>query len=75
MANRATDTFNILEPQIQEIGEFYVVQEHCDMDFEALNFLKGLSGIGSARLPITIPSFQLTLPLIFLIASEELEHD
>ena len=39
-----TDLFTIWEPQHQEIGEFYVVQERFATDFEAHKLRKGRSG-------------------------------
>ena len=39
-----TNTFTVLEPQDQEIGECYVVQERRVTDFEAPKLWKGSSG-------------------------------
>ena len=39
-----TNSFTILEPEDQEIGEFYVVQERRATDFEAPKLRKGSSG-------------------------------
>ena len=39
-----TRPFTILEPQDQDIGEFYVVQERRTTDFEASKLWKGSSG-------------------------------
>ena len=41
-----TGTFTILEPQNQEIGEFYVVHERRVMDFDARKLIKVWSGRG-----------------------------
>ena len=39
-----TNPFTMLEPQDQEIGEFYVLQERRATDFEASKLWKGSSG-------------------------------
>ena len=43
--DRPTNPFTILEPQDQEIGEFYVVQERHMTDFKAPKLWMGSSGV------------------------------
>ena len=45
-----TSPFTILEPQDQDIVEFYVVQERRATDFKAPKLWKGLSGASSTEL-------------------------
>ena len=42
--SRPTGVFTILEPQDQEISEYFVVQERRGTDFEASKIVKGSSG-------------------------------